>query len=320
MNTNDQQTAEGQLAAYALGALDPEDSQRVEALLADSPAHREELRRLREVVALLPYAAPAAEPPARLRERLLARVEASRAGQPAHPAPGQPGHVTTPGQARPARRPTARWLVPGLVTALAVLLLALGSLTLSLGATVARLERANSALGATVASLDQSLGVTRAHQERLAAQLAESQRQIGQAEARIAAGELQLAQMSARAAQDEYVIAFVSAPGVATRQLAPADAVALARGEMYMYPGKAGAVVLFSGLPPLQPGQVYQLWLADSASQIAGGTFQVDAMGLAHLVVEAPREVNAFSEVMVTIEPSGGSPTPSSQVVLAGSL
>ncbi|HMQ31143.1 MAG TPA: anti-sigma factor [Chloroflexaceae bacterium] len=304
MNANDQNYVESQLAAYALGALDAEDQQGIEALLARSPAHQEELRQLREVVALLPYAAPPAAPPERVRAALFARVEADRA--PAAPAP--------------SRRAARPWFVPATMAALAALVLALGGLAFNLSANVARLDRTNAELVAIMAGLQQSLDDTQARQEALTAQLADGQRQLAAVSAQLAAGEEQLAQLNARLARDEYVISFVSAPGVATRQLAPADFAAAARGEMYMYPGESSAVAIFSGLPPLAPGQVYQFWLADGATQVAGGTFEVDETGLARIVVEAPREVNAFSEVMVTVEPSGGSPEPSDQVVLAGSL
>lgn len=310
MNANDPNYAESQLAAYALGALDAEDRQLVEGLVASSPAHREELRQLREVVALLPYAAPPVSPPERVRERLLARIQASQAAAPERPV----------APAAPARRAGARWLMPSLMAALAALVLALGGLTASLGASVARLEQTNSELVAVMSGLQQSLATTRERQETLATQLADSQRQLGEVSAQLAAGEQQIGELASRLAHDEHVISFVSAPGVATRQLAPADIEASARGEMYMYPGEESAVVLFSGLPTLEPGQVYQFWLADDKLQVAGNTFQVDGTGLARIIVEAPREVNAYSQVMVTIEPAGGSVMPSEQVVLAGSL
>jgi anti-sigma-K factor RskA len=317
MNANEQIDAESQLAAYALGALDASDRQEVEELLARSPAHQEELRQLREVVAMLPFAAAPAAPPERVRAALFARIEASRAApSEADAPPARPAPTAAPAPARPRRG----WLVPGLMAALAVVVLALGGLTANLAASVARLDRTNGELTAALVSLQQSLATTTERQAALAAQLEASQRQLDAVSAQLAAGEEQLAQMQARVAQEEQVIAFVSAPGVATRQLAPAEAGAAARGEMYMYPGEQSAVVIFSGLPTLDPGQVYQFWLADGATQVAGGTFAVDENGLARILVEAPREVNAFSEVMVTVEPSGGSPTPSDEVVLAGSL
>lgn len=58
-------------APYALGALDAEERARFEAHLAGCAVCRGEVQALREVAALLANAAPAATPPAPLRERIL---------------------------------------------------------------------------------------------------------------------------------------------------------------------------------------------------------------------------------------------------------
>ena len=312
MIPNDPQSAEQQVAAYALGTLDPEDRAAVEALLAASPEQQEELRQLREVVALLPYAAQPASPPERVRQQLLARIAAT-AAQPAAAPTAAPANAPTP-----LRR--ARWLVPAIAAALATLVLALAGLTLSLTDSMARLDQTNRELVTTLGTLQQALANTQARQETLAGQLAAGQSQLEQVSAKLAASEERIGQLSAKVAQDDYVISFVSAPGVATRQLVSAQAELNAQGEMYMYPGNSSAVVLFSGLPPLAPGKVYQFWLADDSNQVAGGTFVADSSGIGHIVVQAPREVNAFSQVMVTVEPEGGSTMPSANVVLEGNL
>jgi hypothetical protein len=171
---------------------------------------------------------------------------------------------------------------------------------------VAGLDRNNRQLVDTLGQMQQLLAQTRDRQSELATQLAASREQIGS--------------LNARLAEDEYVVSFVSAPGVATRSLSAESDGLPARGEMYMYPGESSAVVIFSGLPALEPGKVYQFWLADARSQVAGGTFAVDETGIASLVVQAPREVNAFQQVMLTVEPAGGSASPSQQVVLQGAL
>jgi anti-sigma-K factor RskA len=308
MNANDHNDAKGQLGAYALGALDTEDRWLVEDLLAASPAHQEELRQLRAVIAVLPFAAPAADPPERVRARLMARVEADRAA----------GLPTAP--PRTAVRPGRRWLVPVALVALVTLVMALGGLTIGLSSAMARLDQTNSDLVTTMAELQQRLAETQQRQEALASQLDQGRRQLDEVSAQLVSSQEQIGQVHAQIAQEEYVVSFVSAPGVATRQLAPAQLQARARGEMYMYPGESSAVVLFSGLPDLAPGQVYQFWLADGDSQVAAGTFVVDQSGIARLIISAPREVNAFSQIMLTIEPDGGSMTPSDAVVLTGSL
>ncbi|NCC31063.1 MAG: anti-sigma factor [Chloroflexia bacterium] len=320
MNNHDQiknASAEGHeadslLAAFALGALDLDDQAELEALLATSPAHQKELRQLREVAALLPYATPTVEPPAHVKAQLFARVAADRATRVQAPA----ASASTPRE----RRPMRRWMLPGFAVVFAVIVFALGNLTLTLSSTVRRLDEANRELTTTVAELQQSLTDTQDRQETLAGQLAASQEQWVAINNQWLASEDQIGQLNARLAHDQQIVTFVSAPGVATRELAPARPDESARGEMYMYPGEANAVVLFSGLPTLATGQVYQFWLADGSSEVAAGTFQVDDTGIARLVVQAPREVNAFQRVMVTIEPDGGSTTPGTTVVLAGSL
>lgn len=293
MHTEAPDTSNSQLEAYALGALDAHERAVVEALLASSPEHRAELRQLREVVAMLPYAAAPASPPEAVRQRLFARIAADQAvAQPARPA--------TPAPRRRA------WAMPAALAFLAALVLALGGLTLSLGQTVAGLDRTNRQLVDTLVQMQRTIAQTQGRQDELAAQLATSRAQIEQ--------------LNTRLAEEQYVVSFVSAPGVATRALNAVAASQAARGQMYMYPGESSAVVVFSGLPALQPGSVYQFWLADASGQVPGGTFAVDEHGIASLVVQAPREVNAYTQVMLTVEPAGGSDLPSEQVVLEGSL
>lgn len=322
MNNHDQikhASAEGHeadslLAAFALGALDLDEQAELEALLATSPAHQKELRELREVAALLPFATPAMEPPAHVKAQLFARVEADRATRLQAPA------ASASASAPEGRRHMRRWMLPGFAVVLAVIVFALGNLTLTLSSTVRRLDEANRELTTAVAELQQSLTDTQARQETLSGQLAASQEQWLAINNQWLASEDRIGQLNARLAYDQQIVTFVTAPGVATRELTPARPDASARGEMYMYPGEPNAVVLFSGLPTLETGQVYQFWLADGSSEVAAGTFQVDSTGITRLVVQAPREVNAFQRVMVTIEPDGGSDTPGTTVVLSGSL
>jgi anti-sigma-K factor RskA len=65
-------------AAYALGALAPDEVQRFEAFLATSPEAQREVAEFRDVAALLALAGVDAAPGAELRQRVLARVEAEK--------------------------------------------------------------------------------------------------------------------------------------------------------------------------------------------------------------------------------------------------
>lgn len=58
-------------AAYVLGAIGAAEAQTFERLMAADSALRNEVTSLREVAALLAYAAPIAQPPEALRSKIL---------------------------------------------------------------------------------------------------------------------------------------------------------------------------------------------------------------------------------------------------------
>jgi len=64
------------LAAYLLGALEPEENEAMERHLDDCERCRDELRWLQPAIDLIPESVPPLEPPADLRARLLAEVRA----------------------------------------------------------------------------------------------------------------------------------------------------------------------------------------------------------------------------------------------------
>ncbi len=292
MHDSDQEHEQALLAAAALGSLDPADLAVLEQMLASSPTARAELQQLRETVAFLPYAVPPVSPPAHTRAQLMARIAADQARR----VPVAPTGTT--------RR--AGWLMPAMLAVLAVVMVLLGSLTFSLQSQVANLTATNQELLTAVQDLRQAIMVGEEQQAQLAAQLVRAEQQI--------------ARLNEQIEHERLLISFVSAPGVATRELRPTRADLTARGEMYMYPGESQAVVVFSGLPPLQPDRVYRFWLSDGVQRIAAGAFHVDSAGLATLVVTAPREVNAYTEVMVTIEPAHESAPGEAEVILTGTL
>lgn len=72
------------IPAYVLGALVAEEALHVRQHVSACATCRAEAAAFQAVVALLPYAAGAQHPPARVRRRLMARVAAAR-------DPAQPG-------------------------------------------------------------------------------------------------------------------------------------------------------------------------------------------------------------------------------------
>ena len=88
------------------------------------------------------------------------------------------------------------------------------------------------------------------------------------------------------------------------------------------YLAKKGSLVFVANhLGPLQADKTYQLWLIPAgkgAVPIPAGTFKPDAQGRASLVLSSlPKNVNV-ALVGVTVEPDGGSQSPTLPIVLVG--
>jgi anti-sigma-K factor RskA len=82
MSQPEQEMLQDLAAAYALGALSPEEAGRFEAFLEGSPEARREVAEYRDVAALLALGGPETAPSPDLRERMLARIH-EPAGRPA---------------------------------------------------------------------------------------------------------------------------------------------------------------------------------------------------------------------------------------------
>ncbi len=110
--------ASEELPAFALGALDAEDSAGMAEHLAECPFCREDLRQLDDVLGLLGTVVPQEAPSPGLRDRVLARV-AAEAG------------VTRTAD-RPALRLLPRWAQAVLATAAALVLVLTGAVAMLL--------------------------------------------------------------------------------------------------------------------------------------------------------------------------------------------
>lgn len=143
--------------------------------------------------------------------------------------------------------------------------------------------------------------------------MVDARRQLATAQGALAA----LEQERSNASQ-QMISEFLSNPATVSQPLEGVQQGA--HGNMYMQAGRTRAVVLLGGLPPLAPGTTYQFWFAGQQGQVPSGTFLADPDGAAQAVFDAPSAVNSYTEVMVTIEPTGGSVTPSKQIVLAAKL
>jgi len=79
-----------------------------------------------------------------------------------------------------------------------------------------------------------------------------------------------------------------------------------------------GGHLAISGLTPLPRARTYQLWFirTGASSTVTGGTFRVDARGLAWAKVIVPASLDEVRAIAVTEEPATGSVSPTGQHLL----
>jgi hypothetical protein len=99
----------------------------------------------------------------------------------------------------------------------------------------------------------------------------------------------------------------------------PAAGEYASHGHVWVSPESQVACLVAQGLPELQAGEVYQVWLVRGDEQISGGTFEARS-GKAWTFVESHEPIAGYSELFVTIEPVGGNTWPGGQRVMSGSL
>ena len=83
--------------------------------------------------------------------------------------------------------------------------------------------------------------------------------------------------------------------------------------------GSRGTLVV-DRLPVLNKSQQYQLWLIQDGQRTSGGVFSVDEWGYKEIYIYSPEPLASYTGVGITVEPAGGSPGPTGEKVLGGTL
>jgi anti-sigma factor RsiW len=93
-----------------------------------------------------------------------------------------------------------------------------------------------------------------------------------------------------------------------------------ASGFVVMGVDGLNGVLVVDKLPQLDATREYQIWLVQDTTYTGGPVFSVDETGYRGVRLEAPDSLLLYSSVLVTVEPVGGSPDPTGEQVLSGSL
>lgn len=116
------------------------------------------------------------------------------------------------------------------------------------------------------------------------------------------------------------MLAQIAAPGARLINISGTEHQPDAHGQFIARADGSSAVLTVTGLAPLEPGQVYQLWLVRGDTPVSAGIFEVDEDGWAVLQVTADVSPGSFNAIGVSIEPAGGSQLPTGDRVMLGSI
>lgn len=132
-----------------------------------------------------------------------------------------------------------------------------------------------------------------------------------QANAELAAARQELT----RLARESGVLA---SPGVQTTVLAGLGSLPAAAGQALVNPETRTAVFHAFRLPPAPAGKSYQLWFIAGGKPVPAGVFEPGPDGHGSLLVENVAPAGEIQAWAVTVEPAGGVPQPTGEMVLKG--
>ena len=92
------------------------------------------------------------------------------------------------------------------------------------------------------------------------------------------------------------------------------------QGQLIVNPDSQSAVLVITGLPPLDAGQTYQVWLINGGAPISAGLLAADENGQAVFIVTSEESIGSFSQLGISIEPQGGSLQPTGEIIVLNDL
>jgi anti-sigma-K factor RskA len=282
----DKEDFEERAALYALGALSQHEARSFERHLAEGCSScRVAMIQFEQVVGTIALESPAVTPSVYLRDMLLARIE--REGQTSQDSDllRRSPQETKTLSLKAARRPSSlgRAIVPWAVAA-ALAIAVLGSLY-ALG----RAGRETDGLRA-----------------RLTAQ--ESQARMLEAD---------LGRQSERTNELAQINDVLTSAEHREIELTGQPSAPSASGKVY-WNTQNNKWVVSANLPPAPKGSVYQLWFVTAKEPISAGLIVTDESGHGFTVTNLPSNIGSIAAAAITLEPEGGSKTPTMPIHVLG--
>ena len=113
----------------------------------------------------------------------------------------------------------------------------------------------------------------------------------------------------------QEIVAFMSAPGAKMAELAGTNMAPGARAKI-VYDRSGSAMLIARGLPAAPSGKAYQLWFIVGNNKMPGKTFGTDSSGDGDLNDKIPSSAMQGAVFAITVEPAGGSRSPTGDVFL----
>jgi anti-sigma-K factor RskA len=278
-------------ALYALGALSQIEARAFENHLEEGcEVCRAELAAFEGVVGVLGFGAPPANPPADLRNRLMANIaKEPRAGalpQIDRTQAGRSWAEFAP-RVRAERRARRFSVLPWAVAAGVALLAAAGLISLR--------------------------GTVRSTREELAS----TREELAQMHVDILHVNEELADARGRESQHLKIISFLEQPGATHIFLAAQPGAPPSRGADVYLRSKEQILLASADMPAAPPGKVYQLWFLAPGPRSAG-LIPTDKSGRGFTQVSIPPDIGTLKGMAITLEPEGGSSQPTMPIYVAG--
>jgi len=130
--------------------------------------------------------------------------------------------------------------------------------------------------------------------------------------------------LTAQLSEQEQILALIGSGRAQQVQLSAVTAIdgqaALPVAKLTCDPHGTVALLTVENFPALPADRVYQLWMRQSGQPISIGLFRVDPAGRGTAVVSAPQAIDNFESAGITMEPVGGSPKPTGEPIVRGTL
>ncbi len=246
------------------------------------------------------HAVPARVPPPALKASLMARVQQSVPA--AAPAPVQP---KTPIQRQTPAQTPSKEKQPGALERLWDWLT---------GST--RVPRMGFSLAAVLIAVAVGVALAQMRGQIAAqnAQLAQLQTILAQQATQAAQQQQQLAQQQQQMAEQQAMLDVYNDPAAKAVPLSPQQVAPNAQAKLQFNPAGNIAILSLAGLPELEASQQYQLWLFDATGKPLPSTaFDATAK---NVVINSEAKFGGYINFAVSVEPKGGSKTPTGPIAL----